>query len=229
VHDLQICRDEARERRIKEFFLQIQTGVVTDAMVLLGLEGWMDGIFPMKPDRRLFGRAFTINLAPVRCGDEANYSFYDLAGKWNAGDIIVVGGDPSDCSLMGENVAHVCMYAGAGGAVLNGRCRDFAEISQLEMPVFCKGPTMRLRTKYQKFVAYNVPVNCAGAQVLPGDYVFGDVDGLLVFPADRVDDIMYQAERLLEIEKDLEEAIKNRRPMSEVKEIIRRKKQPRPR
>jgi regulator of RNase E activity RraA len=166
-------------------------------------------------------------LAPVRSGSEPNYTFYDLAGKWNEGDIIVVGGESSDASLMGENVAHICMYAKAGGAVLNGRCRDYAEIRELEMPVFCQGPTVRLRTKYQKFTQFNVPVTCAGAQVFPGDYVFGDIDGVVVFPADRVDDIIRQAEMILEVEQDLEEAIKNGRPMSEVKNILKRKKQPR--
>ena len=86
-------RNDKREKEIKNFFLNIQTGIVTDAMVMLGLEGWMNEIFPMNPDHRIFGRAFTINLAPVRNSDEPNYSFYDLAGKWNDGDIIVVGGE----------------------------------------------------------------------------------------------------------------------------------------
>ena len=218
-------RDVAREKQIKEFFLSIQTGVVTDVMVAMGLEGWMDGIYPIKPERRLFGRAFTVNLAPVRSNDEPSYLFYDLAGKWQDGDIIVVGGDSTDCSLMGDNVAHVCMNAKAGGAVLNGRCRDFMEIREMDMPVFCKGPTMRLRSKIQKFVSYNVPVNCAGAQVFPGDYVFGDADGVLVFPAEKVDDIMSRAKILVEIEKEVEVAIRDGKPMSEVKDIIKKKQQ----
>ena len=78
------------------------------------------------------------------------------------GDIIVIDGMGTDCSLMGENVAHVCMYAGAGGAVLNGVvimlileiwiCRFFYGADEVDNQVF-------------KFTDYNVPVNCAGAQV----------------------------------------------------------------
>ena len=35
----------------------------------------------------------------------------------------------------GENAKHVCMYAGAGGS-FNGRCRDYADIRDMDMPVF---------------------------------------------------------------------------------------------
>jgi len=212
------------KEEIYAFFQTVQTGVITDALTRLGLEGWMDDVYPMRPEERLFGKAFTVKLSPVRSKDEPTYTFYDLYDKFEEGDIVVVGGDETKCSLSGENLAHLIMYAGAGGMVLNGRCRDYGEIRDLPMPVFCKGPTVRLRTKYQKFTDYNVKINCAGAQVWPGDYILGDIDGVLVIPADRIVDVMYQAQGIQEMEAEMEAAIKRRAPREELKAIIARKK-----
>jgi regulator of RNase E activity RraA len=73
------------------------------------------------------------------------------------------------------------MCNGVAGAVLDGYCRDFAQVRDIEMPVFAKGPPMRIRGGHIAFTEYNVPINCAGARVCPGDYVLGDIDGVLCF------------------------------------------------
>ena len=41
---------------------------------------------------------------------------------------------------------------------------------------------------------YNVPVCCGGAVVNPGDIVYGDVDGVIVAPADRFAELVEKAE-----------------------------------
>ena len=210
--------------KLKEFFETVQTGVVTDAMYLLGLEGWTTGIFPLRPEARVFGKAFTVQGVRIRCKDEPNYTVYDLAEKWEEGDILVVDGLGETCSLMGENMAHVCMRWGLAGMVLYGCCRDYGQIRDLEMPVFAMGAAMELKNKRFKYGAYNVPVNIAGAQVRPGDYVLGDIDGILVMPADRLEDIKYQCEMIMEVEAEMEKAISEKRPMTEIKAIIAKKK-----
>lgn len=210
-----------------EFLKDIQTGVVTDAMILLGLEGWMEDVFPVNQSSRLFGRAVTVQCTPVRDKDEKTYSFYEIVDMCQPGDIIVVDGMGTTGRLMGENMAHAAYYKGLGGVVLNGRVRDYGDIKKLDMPLFSKGSAMRPVTHELKYTAVNVPIICSGAKVEPGDYVMGDMDGVLVFPADRVDDIIYQAEMILEVEKEMEEALKNRVPMAEVMNIGKRKKKPR--
>ncbi len=212
------------EKKIKDFFSTVQTGVITDAMYLLGIEGWTTDIFPMKPEARIFGKAFTVQAYRIRSKDEPNYTIYDLAEKWEEGDVLVIDGLGEKCSLMGENMANTCMNWGLSGVVLHGRCRDFGQIRDLEMPVFCMGAAMELKNKRFKYGAYNVTVNIAGAQVRPGDYILGDIDGVLVIPSDKIEEIMFQAEMIMEVETEMEEAIKNKRPISEIKAIGSKKK-----
>ena len=209
---------------LKTFFTKVQTGVVTDAMYLLGLEGWTTGIFPARPEERIFGKAFTVQGMRIRSKEEPNYTIYDFADKWEEDDVLVVDGLGERCSLMGENIAHFCQSRGISGVVLHGCCRDYSQIRDLDLPVFSMGPAMELKNKRFKFGAFDVPVNIAGAQVRPGDYILGDGDGVLVMPADRLADIKYQCEMIEEVETEMEEAIRNKLPVAELKRIMARKK-----
>lgn len=208
----------------KRFFETVQTGAVTDAMYLLGLEGWMTDIFPFRPEERVFGRAFTLQAVRIRAKGEPSYTIYDMAEKWERGDVLVIDGLGETCSLMGENMAHVCMYWGLAGVVLNGRCRDYGQIRDLPLPVFGKGPAMELKNKRFQYGLYQTTLNMAGAQVRPGDYILGDVDGVLVIPAERLEDVMYQAQMILEVEEEMERAIMEKRPIAEIKAIAAKKK-----
>ena len=216
------------DEKVRNFYETVQTGVVTDAMYLLGLEGWMTDIFPLRPESRVFGKAFTVQAVRIRSKDEPNYTIYDLSEKWEEGDVLVIDAFGESCSLMGENMAHTCLYGGISGLILNGRCRDYGQIRDLPMPVFGKGPAMELKNKRFKYGLYQVTLaNMAGAQVRPGDYILGDIDGVLVIPGDRLEDVMYQCEMIMQVEEEMEEAIKIKRPVAEIKAIAAKKKKPR--
>ena len=46
-----------KEQEILDFLSHAETGALTDAMNLLRLDGWMEGIFPLPPDIRICGKA----------------------------------------------------------------------------------------------------------------------------------------------------------------------------
>lgn len=213
------------DRATQEFFRAVPSGVVTDAMLLLGLEGWTTGILPLRPGSKLFGPAFTVQAAGAGV---PNYSIYELSALWKPGDVMVIDGLDAECALMGENMAHRCQYEGLAGLVLNGRCRDCAEIRALDLPVFGRGPAMRLRKGLLDFSACQVPLQLAGARVAPGDFLLGDEDGVPVFPAGRAGDIHRQARMILEVESRMEEAMRLRLPAEEIAKIAGRKSAPRP-
>lgn len=213
------------DRKISNFFSTVQTGVVTDAMNVLGLKGWMRDIFPLRPEARIFGPSFTVQASFITGDNTAqkNYSVYELSELWKPGDVMLIDGMNTHCALMGENMAHRCQYEGLAGLVLNGRCRDFAEIRDLKMPVFGRGPAMHLKNGILAFSHYNVPINMAGTHVNPGDYVLGDIDGILVFPSDKAEKIMELSIMIMGIEEEMENAIRERKPTAKIKEIVLKK------
>ena len=70
----------------------------------------------------------------------------------------------------------------------------------------------------------DVPIVCGGAQVRVGDMVVGSDDGVLVLPASRVDEVLYQLEELEEIERTLQAAIVGGRPLREIEGLPGRTK-----
>ena len=212
------------EEEIRSFFSKVSTGSVSDAMKLLGIDNWMDDILPIDPDKTVFGPAFTIhaalNMGPG--GGQKGTAITNLCREWRPGDILVFPG----CA--GAIDSRLCMNYGAGGMILGGKCRDYREMGRLDIPVFCPGPKIRLRSNEYVTDGFNVPLDMAGAHIEPGDYIFGNADGVIVIPRDRVEDVMYQAEMVEEVERRLQEALDRRCTIEELNEIRAVKKHPRP-
>ena len=205
--------------RLKE----IPTGVITDAMSRLGLGGWMHGVFPVRENARMVGPAATIRFGPARGVDQLPMTFYEIIRTFKPGSVLVAETGGTDSSTHGGNIAICGQVHGLAGMVNDGRCRDFSEIRQLDMPVFCKGPTNRL-PKDIELVGYGVPVSCGGAQVNPDDIIMGDDDGVLVIPEGSVDDVLHQAEDMALVEADLERAVRTGASDEAIAAVLARKK-----
>ena len=100
-----------------------------------------------------------------------------------AGDVMVFGcGGSRRIAPWGELLTTAARARGATGAVTDGFVRDVRMIRELRFPVFHGGIAPLDSKGRGKVVAIDVPVDCAGVRVEPGDLVFGDVDGVVVVP-----------------------------------------------
>ncbi|MBI4184941.1 MAG: RraA family protein [Proteobacteria bacterium] len=205
-------------RRLK----RMPSGFVTDAMKRLGLSGWTDGVFPVSPKGRVVGPAATLRYAPRRGADAHPLNIYGFIRTLRAGDVLVITTDETECYSLGENAAHHAQGQGLAGVLSDGRVRDYAEIAELKMPVFCRGPAIRPHAL--EVVGVNVPVSFAGAQVNPGDIVVGDADGIVVIPLSRLAEVVAEAEDIGRLEIEQEKAIRAKAPMTAINEILGRKR-----
>ena len=201
----------------------VATGVATDALARLGLEGWMDGVLPLSPKARVAGPAATIRYAPRRGVGQSARSIYDLIRTFEPGSVLVIESGGTRTSVFGANMATQGQVHGLAGMITDGCCRDFPEMMALEMPVFCTGRTVRL-PNHLELVAHDVPISCGGAQVRPGDFIIGDADGVVVVPASETEAFLHQAEDIARIEKDLGRAIRAKAPMRDINAILERKR-----
>jgi regulator of RNase E activity RraA len=202
----------------------VESGMISDCMMRLGLSGWMDGVRPVQAGlRRAVGPARTLLFGPKRGEGAWTTSMYRTIASLSPGDVLVFASGGTVENLMGDNMATWAQMQGLAACVTDSTVRDSAGMSDLAMPVYSRGTAVRLPLNMEP-IALDVPVFCGGAQVRPGDAVVGCEDGVLVVPAPRVDDVLYQLDEVEVCERQLGEAIRGRAPLEEIEAIVKRKK-----
>lgn len=100
-----------------------------------------------------------------------------------AGRILVVdGGGSLRCALVGGNLAQRAEQNGWAGIVLNGCVRDTLELNELNVGVAALTTCPR-RGQAHGAGERDVPVQLPGALVHPGEWIYADIDGVLVASA----------------------------------------------
>jgi 4-hydroxy-4-methyl-2-oxoglutarate aldolase len=99
------------------------------------------------------------------------------------GDVAVLGcGRSGRIAPWGELLTTASMARGAHGCVTDGLVRDVRAIREVGFPVFHGGIGPLDSKGRGEVYAIDVPLECAGVTVNPGDLVFGDADGVVVVP-----------------------------------------------
>lgn len=210
------------QERLK-VFEKIETGAVTDAMVQHQVGCWMKGIFPTKPGMRVYGKARTAQFTYVVPPDREINQF-EAIERCSPGEVMVWN-VPSDANICGENIMHFLGNHGLNGLVIDGYTRDVDAIKEMGIPQFTRGAAIAPAPRNCRVVErdLDVPVSCGGAVVSPGDYVFGDSDGVLVIPEKYVDLILNQALLNMEYEKRMEDALNQNADSSQIGEVFKTK------
>jgi 4-hydroxy-4-methyl-2-oxoglutarate aldolase len=119
----------------------------------------------------------------------------DLIDDLQPGEVPVLACDgPTDViAPWGELLSTAAKARGASGCVTDGLVRDVARIRAMRFPVF-HGGIGPLDTKGRAEMRQkDAPIDIAGVRVASGDWVMGDVDGVVFVPADRADAVFRAA------------------------------------
>ena len=134
----------------------------------------------------LFGRARTALYMPVYHVEpggnpyELEIALVDSLAK----DDVAVMACPREERIgpWGELLTTAARARGAAGCVTDGLVRDVRFIREMRFPVFSGGIGPLDSKGRGEVKAIDVPVECGGVPIAPGDWIFGDVDGVVVIP-----------------------------------------------
>ena len=128
----------------------------------------------------------------VRIAENDAYAMNRSLLELYPGAVLVVdmSGDHRHAPV-GAVTAAAATAQGAAGVVVDGVATDVLELRATGLPVFARG-TSCLTTKRVRSAgsAVNVPVQCGGVQVNPGDWVLGDDNGVIVLSAEAAADVL---------------------------------------
>jgi len=208
--------DRPSEQLVQGFRELLQFDSVTCAISdCLGRFGAMTGdLRPLFDSIRFAGPAVT---AKTLASDlAAVFKAIDIS---RPGDVVVVDAHGShDTAFWGENMTISAQNRGVAGAVIDGACRDVVEIRRLRFPLFSKAivPNVAAIAGYGQV---NVPVQCAGQPVSPGDIIVADENGVVVVPRAAADNVLKRTRDLLGTEHVLQEKLKGGATIGELIDV----------
>lgn len=138
---------------------------------------------------------------PVRCAPGDNLAVHVGVVRAPAGSVLVVDvGRTSDRGYWGEVLTTAAECRGLAGLVIDGCVRDVGALEAHRFPVFSVGVALPGATKNLPG-SVGSPVVVGGTAVHLGDWIVGDVDGVVVVPAGRVDEVLAAGQERAEKER----------------------------
>ena len=182
---------------------------VSDAVeIVTGKNGTMRHDMKLMTGTNLVGRAVT-SLARPAPADQAtpalavkhSVEIIDEAKPGEVGVVVMEG--TLDIAAMGNLMATAAVERGMAGMVLDGAIRDMWDVRRMGLTVYARSKSPRTAVGHYATVAKNVPVECAGVTVRPGDIIVADEDGVVVVPQERAAEVLKQAQSIDERESGM--------------------------
>jgi regulator of RNase E activity RraA len=154
-------------------------------------EGFVDEkIRPLAHGALVVGMAITVKLPD---GDlDALVPAVDLL---EAGDVLVVDhGGRESLACWGELTSLAALQRGCAGVIVDGSVANVAELRGHGLPTFARGVAALGGRRLGRGGSVNVPVQCGGVAIHPGDLVVADDDGVVIVPPTRLDDVLALAQ-----------------------------------
>ena len=185
----------------RERLEKLSTTNLSDALDKIGIRGIAIGIRPVWGAPKIIGNALTIKMTAAGETKSTTHLGSAVIDGAEEGDIILVdnGGRP-DVSCWGGILATGAKKRGVAGVIVDGACRDADEFLEMNYPVFSRAvvPVSARGRIIQE--SYNTIIQIGGVQVRPGDIVVADANGVAVIPTERFEEVLTQAEVLLDME-----------------------------
>lgn len=207
---------------LEEIREKLFTSVLSDCLDAVGLmnQALPSRIRPLDDSLVMVGRARTAAFMEVYHHEPGTNPYeleIELVDSLKPGDIPVFAcSNPARVAPWGELLSTVAQVRGAAGALMDGCTRDVKAIRAMRFPVFHGGIAPLDSKGRGRIMAIDVPIECAGVRVEPGDLIFGDADGVVVIPQRVEEEVLKLAFEKVKGENSTLEALRRGEKLADV-------------
>jgi regulator of RNase E activity RraA len=204
---------------MRERYLKLYTGAVNDVLRFhyqMHATSLPSQYQPLREEMKIAGEAFTVKGAPDITTDGEFEMRAQMLEALHPESVVVwdCTGD-TITSQWGEVMTMAAIRAGCRGAVING-IRDTQSILNQGFPVFYKykantGMLGRFRMYY-----FQKPILMGEVIIHAGDWIFGDIDGVISIPRKIAYNVLLEAEKIVHKEEDIKAMVESGMKPTEV-------------
>jgi len=197
---------------------RLDSCAVSDAMDKLGLKAVVTGIHQYSTQRKIAGPVVTVKLGiddgRPTAAKHLGTTAIELA---KPGDVIVVEQRTGmDAAAWGGNLSLGAKVHGVAGVICEGPARDIDESRQHDFPVYARDHTCTTARGRLVEVATNEKIMVGTILVSAGDYALADASAVVFIREDDILRVLDAAEKIVEKEKLMAEAIRAGTPIGKV-------------
>ena len=105
-----------------------------------------------------------------------------------------------NCAVFGELFATAINQRKGAGVLLDAYARDIKQLKEMDFPLFYRGKNPKTSKGRCEINECQIPVVMDGVTINPGDYIFGDCDGVVIIPKELIEEVLDRAFALIKDE-----------------------------
>lgn len=214
-----VCRDNGRsegmkyDNRIEELKGKLYSGIICDVLDKKGYrnQALSNAIRGLNDNTTIFGPAFTsIGTEVYSMPADPLTAQCKVVDQLGENEIYVLATRGHyNCAVFGELFATAVRGRKGAGVLLDGFARDMKALNEMDFPLFYRGKNPKTSKGRCEINECQIPVTIDGVTINPGDYIFGDIDGVVIIPRDVVEDVLDSAMKTIEQENEVRDRLIN--------------------
>jgi len=209
-----------RPEEVSRRYRALYSGAVSDVLDRLGLRNQTlpHYIMPLTLDMVVAGPAFTGQGYPVAdiAHDDSDTRIRMLESIQPSAVSVWSSSGHFESAHWGEIMSNAARERGCTGAVVDGGLRDTRFILKMGFPVFCRFRCSASSIGRWEIKEWMVPITIGETIIHPGDFVFGDADGVVIIPKALTIEVLQKTEEIVQRENEMRAELAKGITVSEV-------------
>lgn len=144
-------------------------------------DDYSDDLVILSQEFKSYGKvsSFCGIISTIKCFND-NSMVREAVNTDGSNKVLVVDGEGStECALLGDMLAETAFKNNWSGIIINGCIRDSDIIASIDLGVFALS-TIPIKSVKKGIGENNVNISFMNATFKPGEYIYADLDGIII-------------------------------------------------